>query len=641
MSLKKKLVSNQIILGSLYVILITSAIVWLGYEFRTQYSEKIESHANKLSAQRLVQEEERAERIRSFYEETFLDRIKSSLIKDKQILRPYFEENAITNLREYLDSLFYSDPSIYSIQFIIQDDEQVQYWYWTSRDINLDPSKRYSFDSKSESWKYKNDSHLDRNLKNILDSTEVVQQSITIDDEIGIDVSIPIYLDQEKAYLRYYFTQEPLILKLDREENYKREQIEQIALDFGTLKEQLFENLTGYLQQSFIFVGLIALLTILLAGFAAYLLSQQVVKPLENLANFMKLHRPGDGEDQKFLEQSSNSKITEVKLLSESFSELTRTVREKLEDIEKINLELEDTVKIRTAELAESNKALKNTNEELIEAQDQIRSRAHQAGMAEIAIEVIHNIGNVSNTLNIEVHSMRTIIGSLDISRRLKTILELGSDEFIEKLPLVKNYLNEIIEVTDSDITRLSDASTRIEGLNRSIIGTVEAQRRHAIKNDLTEKLLLSEVVTEVFDLQKTKMKNNGIEILLSVDDRTEVFIDRFKFANVIVKLLTNAYDALAGLENPKIQMTVQENGDQTEVYIEDSGFGISEDLQQKIFHFGFTTKSHGTGLGLHSSINSIREIGGNIVVDRSPSLGGARFKVSVPNAKASSDKAS
>ena len=630
MSLKKKLITNQVIIGLVYAFLMTFGMVLLGLEFRKQYSGEMIENANSLSSDILEQSKERDIRTKTFYETTFLERIKSSLIKDKQILAPYFEENSIYNLREYLSNLYDNDSTIYSIQFLIVEGQKIHYWFWVSRDRDLDLNGRYIYDRDTLSWEGPSGRIKDTNVLELIESKGSIERDILIDGETGKSISIPIYEDRDKAFLRYTFTLNPLIQKINEEKEYNKSQIANINQKFENLKEQLFSDLTNYLITGLVFVFFIAVLAVVLASLAAYFLSQQLVRPLEQLASHMTSHNP-DIDDTQYLTKIGSSSIDEVSQLSESFVVLTSTVREKIGEIQTINRDLEETVKKRTSELASTNDALVQSNSDLIKAQEQIKAKAHRAGMSEIAVEIIHNIGNVSNTLNLEVESLDESIEGIDTGRRLKKLLTLGDSEFYNQLERIKGYLNEISKSAEQEKADLVKVSNKIRSLNRSIIGTVEAQRQHAIRTNIAENFDLAKLVKQIFSLQVTKMNSHGIKFDLEVISNSFVKLDEFKFTHIIVNLLTNAQEALLDTDNREVSITLDQINNEALIIIQDSGPGIPQDMLDKVFAFGFTTKKTGTGLGLHSAINSIREMGGSMQVEASNQLGGAKFTISLP----------
>ena len=104
----------------------------------------------------------------------------------------------------------------------------------------------------------------------------------------------------------------------------------------------------------------------------------------------------------------------------------------------------------------------------------------------------------------------------------------------------------------------------------------------------------------------------------------------------VLVNIITNAVQALEGVEDPKILLSVR-NSEQEGFYdivIEDNGPGVKEEDREKIFTPEFTTKSSGSGLGLAICRAIIQRCNGTVTCSKSFALGGACFTIRYPKLK-------
>jgi signal transduction histidine kinase len=70
----------------------------------------------------------------------------------------------------------------------------------------------------------------------------------------------------------------------------------------------------------------------------------------------------------------------------------------------------------------------------------------------------------------------------------------------------------------------------------------------------------------------------------------------------VIINLLLNSVDAVKDTENAKIRMTAMESNGRVKIEVKDNGHGIKPDIMDKIFMPFFTSKKHGSGIGLSLS---------------------------------------
>ncbi len=113
----------------------------------------------------------------------------------------------------------------------------------------------------------------------------------------------------------------------------------------------------------------------------------------------------------------------------------------------------------------------------------------------------------------------------------------------------------------------------------------------------------------------------------------SEVWTDRYKLLQIIVNFVTNACDAMAthGARERKMAVRARLTESELEIAVEDSGVGIPPDLMERIWEFGFTTKAHGHGFGLHSSAVAAQQLGGTVTARSDGAGKGARFAVRIP----------
>ena len=106
---------------------------------------------------------------------------------------------------------------------------------------------------------------------------------------------------------------------------------------------------------------------------------------------------------------------------------------------------------------------------------------------------------------------------------------------------------------------------------------------------------------------------------------------DRLRIQHVIIALVQNACDASAQSEStPRIKIAATSDRYTVEVSVSDTGTGVPENVQRQLFRPFFTTKKHGTGLGLASSRAIIEAHEGTIGFENLSS-GGCRFWFRLP----------
>ncbi|MGE5174387.1 MAG: two-component system sensor histidine kinase NtrB [Betaproteobacteria bacterium] len=114
-----------------------------------------------------------------------------------------------------------------------------------------------------------------------------------------------------------------------------------------------------------------------------------------------------------------------------------------------------------------------------------------------------------------------------------------------------------------------------------------------------------------------------GIELTTSLDADTELcYADPRSLQQILLNLFINAADALKGREHPKVSLALFGTGDNIRIRVEDNGWGMSEEQLHNIFKPFYTTKEHGTGLGLVIVRRLLAAMNGSIEVSSHKDVG-------------------
>jgi nitrogen fixation/metabolism regulation signal transduction histidine kinase len=143
----------------------------------------------------------------------------------------------------------------------------------------------------------------------------------------------------------------------------------------------------------------------------------------------------------------------------------------------------------------------------------------------------------------------------------------------------------------------------------------------------------LNKLASEVADLYRSH--DPRVELRLDLDERLEVIeADRGRVRQILNNLVTNALEALDGVEAPWLQIAtrLEQGGDAryAVITVSDNGPGIQRELLGRVFDPYVTSKPKGTGLGLAIVKKVVEEHGGRIDADNRPE-GGARIRVVLP----------
>ena len=287
--------------------------------------------------------------------------------------------------------------------------------------------------------------------------------------------------------------------------------------------------------------------------------------------------------------------------------------------------------------------AQKEFEAELEQTNKRLNVASRHAGMAEIAMNVIHNVGNVLNSVNVSVSQVQEINKRLNIDNLCKVANLISEnidvDNFLkddEKGKRIPEYLSAIAEELVRD---REDIQTELEATRRNLdhIKTIVAmQQQYATSSSVIEETDLSLLLSDAAQISSSSMARHNIELVKQFDDEIIVPIDQHQVLQILINLIRNAKHACQDSDQPnkRIVLAVELTEDEIKIVVMDNGIGIEPDDLQKLFSHGFTTKKNGHGFGLHSGANSAKQMGGDLQ-GYSDGIGtGASFVLTLPRSR-------
>jgi signal transduction histidine kinase len=269
----------------------------------------------------------------------------------------------------------------------------------------------------------------------------------------------------------------------------------------------------------------------------------------------------------------------------------------------------------------------------------QLRDASHQAGMAEVATGVLHNVGNVLNSLGV---SAALVLAGLrdsrvgNVQRVAKLLAENGDlPAFLENDPRgreVPGYLAQLGEHLGAENHTLHADMQAIVTHVEHIGKIVAAQQSHARRGGITEEVDVAELADSAIALNFTDSADVTVNRDYQLAPR--LTLDRHKLIQILGNLLSNARHALREQTGGQRVLTVRIRAlspGSLAIDIEDSGIGIETGALGRLFEFGFTTKKDGHGFGLHASANLAKELGGELSGHSEGPNRGARFSLRLP----------
>jgi len=309
--------------------------------------------------------------------------------------------------------------------------------------------------------------------------------------------------------------------------------------------------------------------------------------------------------------------------LVRSFSEIKRVNTA----LQTANDELEQRVEERTRQL-------KDTQSELMDT-------ARQAGMAEIATNVLHNVGNVLNSVNISADLVSRKLRSskaLGLGKAMNLINEHSHDlgHFLtedEKGKLLPGYLNQLVEAIAVEQQGLTDELAQLSKSVDHIKDIVSTQQSYAGANTLMEPLVVSELLEDALRMNSGALTRHHVTVIKEYGEVPRIMGDKHRLLLILINLISNAKYAMAGVSNHARNMTLKATvvDEELQISVKDEGEGIPAENMTRIFAHGFTTRKDGHGFGLHSCALAAIEMNGHLTVHSEGPGTGATFVLQLP----------
>jgi PAS domain S-box-containing protein len=287
----------------------------------------------------------------------------------------------------------------------------------------------------------------------------------------------------------------------------------------------------------------------------------------------------------------------------------------------------------------------KQAEAKLEAAHKDLLNSSRQSGMAEVATGVLHNVGNVLNSVNVSSTLICDRVRQSKISKLddLASLLIERADDLPRFLTnddrgkLLPSYAANLAAHLKEEQTDLLDELELLTKNIEHIKEIVAMQQSYAKVSGIIESLPVSNLVEDALQLNAAAFARHGVQILREYEDVPVIAVDKHKVLQILVNLMRNAKYALdAGASQDKrLVLGITRNGnDRVKIRVQDNGIGIAPANLTRIFSHGFTTKKDGHGFGLHSGALSAKEMGGALLA-QSDGLGqGATFILELPTIK-------
>ncbi len=285
----------------------------------------------------------------------------------------------------------------------------------------------------------------------------------------------------------------------------------------------------------------------------------------------------------------------------------------------------------------------KNAEMERYSLNKQLVEASRQAGMAEVATGVLHNVGNVLNSVTVSATLATDLLKRSRLDRLDKAVAllkehEANLGEFLtsdDKGRLLPGYLAQLGTHLAAEQEKVIDELTALTKNIGHIKEIISMQQSFSKKSGVIEAAVASELLEDAIQMNAEALTKHQVRVVRSYAEVGGIKTDKHKVLQILVNLISNACDAMVEARRDdkvlRIRLLREEQQDWLRIEVCDNGIGISQKHQTKVFTHGFTTKKTGHGFGLHSAALAAKELGGSLTVSSEGEGKGATFGLRLP----------
>ncbi len=280
--------------------------------------------------------------------------------------------------------------------------------------------------------------------------------------------------------------------------------------------------------------------------------------------------------------------------------------------------------------------------DKLRHSREQTVKTARLAGMSEIATGVLHNVGNVLNSVNVaatiankKAHGLPT----KDLAR-LTEVLKGQEDlgKFLAEDPRGRHLVPLLDELSSNFALEKEEMIQEMTSLRTGIehmAELVRSQQTYAGTRGVFELADLGKQIDGALHICRQAYGGaDEVEVVRELEDLDRVHVDKHKLMEILVNLIQNARQALRDSGRADMRLVIRLSRVEerfARIEVQDNGVGIPSKNLTAIFKHGFTTKKHGHGFGLHVSANAATEMGCSLSATSEGPGKGATFILDIP----------
>lgn len=407
-------------------------------------------------------------------------------------------------------------------------------------------------------------------------------------------------------------------------------------------------DVAAQVRRSVIIVAIVLFVSLGMAFFMSSGLQRIVSTPILELARSAR-EISANRDYSIRVRKSAND---ELGMLYDDFNAMLDQIQRSENQLQQAHAELEVRVEQRTLELSQANLELtreiaerKRAEHELESVHQQFVEAARRAGMAEVATGVLHNVGNVLNSVNVSATLVTDRLRRsriVELERALGLMNRDGADlaRFLtedKKGEQLRSFLGLMASHLARDQSELLDEMRSLTKNVDHIKAIIAMQQSYARGRGFVETVSLANLADDALKLNTSSFGKHKIELIREYAVTPQIRVDKQKVLQILVNLARNARDALVecGRKDRRLIVRIRISGEPGEekvlIDVADNGVGIPREDLTRVFSHGFTTKKDGHGFGLHSAANAAGELGGSLTACSGGAGCGAVFTLELP----------
>ena len=453
---------------------------------------------------------------------------------------------------------------------------------------------------------------VDKILETLMDEISVRHRShVKTIQEFAERQKIRLIASQSLAHVERQSQLDDLLMQMDTDSESVIVSLEKLESAVSKELEFYQSQLDIKLSRRLLLNGSLLLVFIGSAIVLLFWISAIVSRPISNLAHQSTIK---NNQVRNFVVKSTAPK--EVQLLAGSLSELVGDLEYQIQEHKK-------------------------TQAERAKLHRKLMDASRRAGMADVASEVLHNVGNVLNSLNVSATVIRrsldkSLVTKLSTANRQFSQHKDDYGQYLQTDPKGKHFPAALDFITGALVTErethLAESHRLLKNIDH-VRNVIQQQLSMSRDSGVVETFCLHDLIEQCIEINHEKSKRFNATITFECPATLNLVTDRHKLQQVLINLVSNAIDALQHSEQGSglIHIVATSENETVQISITDNGIGISPENLEKVFSQGFTTKANGHGYGLHSCAMTAQVLGGTLNVDSEGDGFGACFRLVIP----------